>query len=240
MAEGETDRCVTGIRGLDRILGGGFPLANLILVKGECGTGKTTLALEFLVRGVEAGERGLLVSTVEWDRKLLSNVPRFEFLREDYLEGGQLEIVELTELLESAGLMDRAIREEEVMQLCDSLEKKIAEGGFRRFVMDSLTPLHYEVGNERIVHHMLRRLSQILYRNACTGVLVSEEGPLCKIEGIVADGVIEMGNMDRSGDLLRTLQIVKMKGTEHSRGKYVIDLTSMGVLVTPLLKGGGR
>jgi len=37
---------------------------------------------------------------------------------------------------------------------------------------------------------------------------------------------------------IRTMQIIKMKGTSHSRSRYVIDLTNAGVLVTPLLKGG--
>jgi circadian clock protein KaiC len=47
-----------------------------------------------------------------------------------------------------------------------------------------------------------------------------------------------MANMERRGDLLRTLQVIKMRGTMHSRAKYVLDLTPMGVLLVPLLKGG--
>ncbi len=55
----------------------------------------------------------------------------------------------------------------------------------------------------------------------------------------MADGVILLGNRERRGDLLRTLQIVKMRGTSHSRARYILDLTSSGVLLAPLLKGGG-
>lgn len=69
------ERCVTGIEGLDRILGGGVPLTNLVLVKGGCGTGKTTLATEFLIRGAARGERGFLVSTAESKDSLLSSIP---------------------------------------------------------------------------------------------------------------------------------------------------------------------
>ncbi|HEQ78852.1 MAG TPA: circadian clock protein KaiC, partial [Euryarchaeota archaeon] len=50
--------------------------------------------------------------------------------------------------------------------------------------------------------------------------------------------IILMGNLERRGDLLRTLQVVKMRGTQHSRAKYVLDLTNVGVLLVPLLKGG--
>ena len=49
-----------------------------------------------------------------------------------------------------------------------------------------------------------------------------------------------MGNMERRGDLLRTLQVVKMRGTQHSRTKYVLSLTPVGVLLVPLLKGGSK
>ena len=50
------DRCVTGIHGLDEILRGGIPYGSTVLASGTCGSGKTTLAMEFLVRGALAGE----------------------------------------------------------------------------------------------------------------------------------------------------------------------------------------
>ena len=52
----------TGIPGLDDILGGGLPAQHLYLVEGTPGTGKTTLALQFLQAGRAAGERGLYVT----------------------------------------------------------------------------------------------------------------------------------------------------------------------------------
>ena len=50
------DRCVTGIHGLDEILRGGIPYGSTVLASGTCGSGKTTLGMEFLVRGALAGE----------------------------------------------------------------------------------------------------------------------------------------------------------------------------------------
>ena len=58
------------------------------------------------------------------------------------------------------------------------------------------------------------------------------------VEEAIADGVILMGNLERNGDMLRTLQVIKMRGTSHSRAKYVLDLTTAGILLVPLLKGG--
>jgi len=77
-----------------------------------------------------------------------------------------------------------------------------------------------------------------MYVKNCTGILVADANPSTSIESIISDGVIILGNLERRSDLLRTMQVLKMKATCHSRAKYVIDLTTCGVLVTPLLRGG--
>ena len=52
-------RAASGVPGLDDILSGGFTKGSLFLIEGSPGTGKTTLALRFLLEGAEAGERNL-------------------------------------------------------------------------------------------------------------------------------------------------------------------------------------
>ena len=59
------ERASTGVVGLDSILGGGLPTNHLYLLDGEPGTGKTTLALQFLLEGAKVGERGLYVTLSE-------------------------------------------------------------------------------------------------------------------------------------------------------------------------------
>src|SRR5690242_18718908 len=61
----------TGIRGLDEVLMGGLPANRLYLVEGMPGTGKTTLALQFLIEGRQSGERGLYVTLSETTEELL-------------------------------------------------------------------------------------------------------------------------------------------------------------------------
>lgn len=65
-------RCSSGCRGLDDVLGGGFPAGHFYLVEGEPGTGKTTLALQFVAEGVEQGERVLYVTLSESCDELLT------------------------------------------------------------------------------------------------------------------------------------------------------------------------
>ena len=57
--EGGEERLSTGISGLDNVLCGGLDAERLYLVEGEPGTGKTTLALQFLLEGARNGEKGL-------------------------------------------------------------------------------------------------------------------------------------------------------------------------------------
>src|SRR4029450_11693952 len=61
----DDERLRTGVGGLDDVLGGGLDPDRLYLVDGEPGTGKTTLALQFLLEGAKRGERGLYVTLSE-------------------------------------------------------------------------------------------------------------------------------------------------------------------------------
>ena len=62
---GTPERLSTGVDGLDQILAGGLPVGGLYLLEGSPGSGKTTLALQFLQAGVTRGERTLLVAFSE-------------------------------------------------------------------------------------------------------------------------------------------------------------------------------
>src|SRR5688572_29917598 len=64
------DRCLMGVQGLDEILGGGLPNFSIYSVQGEPGTGKTTLASQFLLEGARAGERSLYITFSETKREL--------------------------------------------------------------------------------------------------------------------------------------------------------------------------
>ena len=236
--KGERGRCITGIEGLDSILSGGIPTSSIVLLAGTGGTGKTTLAFEYLVRGVMAGEPGLLITTVETPDKMLSNIPRFIFYSESMLVKGKLSIVNLQDIMNSAGLSGSDMDEAAIKKLVAAIAKLVSSHRAKRMVIDTIDTILTEIKDEALSAMLIADLSNVLYRSECTALLVSSAEKGDRIEGRVADGIIMMGNLERRWDLLRTMQIIKMKGTSHSRSRYVIDLTNAGVLVTPLLKGG--
>ncbi|MCI4324506.1 MAG: AAA family ATPase [Thermoplasmata archaeon] len=243
-AGGIRERCVTGIEGLDNILGGGIPRGNLVLVAGSVGTGKTTLCLEFLVRGAEKGERTLFLSVTEASAKLIENLSTFEFFRQDLVSSGALVFVDVPQIYDRLGLNHEELTVEEIDLLLKSFLDLVKEVGAQRVIVDSLTSVCYRIRRDERIRDFMLKLSQGLAALGCTTLLVSEIGQsagrysLHGVEEAIVDGVILLGNARRQGDILRILQVVKMRGTSHSRAQYVMELTPIGLLMAPHLKGG--
>lgn len=238
------ERCPTGIDSLDNILNGGIPRGNTVLVTGSVGTGKTSLCLEFLIHGAVNGENSLYISVTEPCEKLLSNIIPYEFLDKKLLDEGALTFIDLPRIYEKLGLDKTEFSFEEVNILIEAIAGIVNEMKIKRLVIDSITSVCYRLRDQENIRDFILKLGSVLSNMGCTSLLVSETAPggdrysMYGVEEAIADGVIVTGNLERRGDLLRTLQVVKMRGTQHSRAKYVLDLTTEGVLLAPLLKGG--
>ena len=70
MAEQRSTQAEIGVTGLDDVLGGGLERARVFLLEGSPGTGKTTIAMQFLITGAAAGERVLYITLSETDEEL--------------------------------------------------------------------------------------------------------------------------------------------------------------------------
>jgi circadian clock protein KaiC len=241
---GDRERCVTGIEGLDTILYGGIPRSNTILLTGSCGTGKTSLALEFLIHGAMKNENSLFVSVTENSDKLLANLIPYRFFDKSLIKSGRLVFVDLPIMYERLGMTKPELSMEEIDLLVASIGDLARELETKRLVVDSITSVCYKLKTSEKIRDFILKLGKTLSDLNCTSILVGEVPATSSayssfgVEEAIADGIILMANMERRGDLLRTLQVIKMRGTMHSRAKYVLDLTPMGVLLVPLLKGG--
>ena len=106
----EEPRCKTGISKLDDLLGEGIPRGSSLLVAGVAGTGKTVLLLEFLYRGAQAGEKGIIFSFEETEERLRATARGLGWDLDGEIERGMIEIVFIPQpdiLVESHLLMMR-------------------------------------------------------------------------------------------------------------------------------------
>src|SRR6201991_4314345 len=96
-AEQIAGKAKTGIWGLDNILAGGFSRGHIFLIEGAPGTGKTTVALQFLLEGARAGEKCLYITLSETERELREGAAS---------HGWALDGIEVFELLPPESLLD--------------------------------------------------------------------------------------------------------------------------------------
>jgi KaiC/GvpD/RAD55 family RecA-like ATPase len=95
----KTEHVPTGIPGLDELLGGGYPRGRVILITGGPGMGKTLMAMQFLIDGVERfDERGVFVSLEESKYHLFSEMQNFGWDLEKYEKKNQLAVVDASPL----------------------------------------------------------------------------------------------------------------------------------------------
>src|SRR5512136_144163 len=142
---GDRERCVTGIEGLDTILYGGIPRSNTVLLTGSCGTGKTSLALEFLIHGALKGENSLFVSVTENSEKLLANIIPYKFFDKEMIKSGRLVFVDLPIMYERLGMTKPELSMEEIDLLVAAIGDLAKEIGVKRMVMDSITSVCYKL-----------------------------------------------------------------------------------------------
>lgn len=236
-------RSETGIELLDSDLGGGFPRGSIILVSGSSGVGKTTFCMQFLFKGAELGEKGVFFTSSETVSKLKKHQSKFGFYDPKKVETGAVTIVDIWSISDKLGLNPERYSAEEANILFEVIRDIVKEIGAKRLVVDSITSLCYRLQTNDMIRDFIFKLGSSLSIMSCTTLLTSEIPPMVfkfsqyEIEEFISDGIIFMSDVKRGSDLIRTFQIIKMRGTSHSRSKYVINMSSKnGIEITPMLQ----
>jgi circadian clock protein KaiC len=235
-------RLATGIEGLDKILKGGIPAGNTVLITGACGTGKTTLSAEFLVNGAKNNENSIFITVTETAAKLIENLSTYNFFDKGLIKKESLTFMEMSEIYQKAELDPIQFEHKHVGKLIDTIVAVVKEKEAKRVVIDSITGICFQLETKEKIRDFIFQLKKGLSTSGVTTLLVSEIPPESiaysshGVEDAIADGIIMLGNIEQRGHLLRTLHVVKMRGTTHSRAKYVMDLSSYGIILVPLLK----
>ncbi len=228
-------KCPTGIRGLDDLTGGGLPRGRCTLVCGGAGSGKTLLAMEFIVRGIrDYDEPGVFVSFEEDLEELAQNVASLGFDIQTLIQDNQLAInhirIERAEI-EEAGEYD-------LDGLFLRIGHKIQHIGAKRVAVDSLEALFSGFTNEALLRSELRRLFRWFKTQGLTAVITGEQGKdtLTRygLEEYISDCVIHLDHRVTNQIATRRLRIVKYRGTQHGTNEYPTLIDEHGLSVLPI------
>lgn len=232
-------RCPSGIEGLDNILGGGLPRNCFYLVQGDPGSGKTTLALQFLLEGVRRGESVFYITLSETEAELVKVARSHDW---------PLDSIPLLEMSAIESLLRPEAQttvfhpsEVELTKITNLLVEHIKKLRPSRVVFDSLsefrliaeTPLRYR-------RHLLN-LKQEFTKYGSTVLLLDDKmGNV----GMAADphvlslthGVIELEQLSPDyGKARRRMHVTKMRGVQYREGYHDYTIVKGGLQIFPRL-----
>jgi circadian clock protein KaiC len=228
-------RISTGIEGLDEILGGGLPMNHLYLIDGEPGTGKTTLALQFLLTGARHGEQGLYVTLSE-SRAELTEVAASHGWSIDQLEVFEMASQDAT-AVEDYTLFHPA--EIELQQTMDAVFASVERTGATLVVLDSLSEMRLLARDPLRFRRQILLLKQYFASRDCTVLMLDDktapEGDL-QLQSL-AHGVIALEHVAQDyGSERRRLQVIKLRGLRFRGGYHDFRICTGGLAVYPRLR----
>ncbi len=230
------DVCGTGISGLDSVLGGGLPRNRLYLVDGNPGVGKTTLALQFLLEGVRAGERCLYVTLSESKPELESVALSHEW----DLSG--IDVIELSSIERSLAGKSRNTMfqsaEVELTALSTLLMEEIESIKPARVVLDSLSEMRLLAQNPLRYRRQILTFKQRMAERECTVLLLDDRsavGADVQVQSIV-HGVVSLSMAPiKYGIFRRCLMITKLRAVRFREGNHDYAIRKGGLQVYPRL-----
>jgi KaiC/GvpD/RAD55 family RecA-like ATPase len=237
-----SDFLPTGVPGLDELLSNkGIPRGHVVLVLGVPGSGKTTLGLQFLVKGAERREPGIYVTLDEHPDALRSYARGLGLPLERFEEEGLISFIDASPIRHIPGevkLWGVEIGKRQlalaslIMKLNEAVEKTRAQ----RVVIDPLSTLMVQYPNVAEMRTAFLDLLQAVSSARCTSLFISElaEASLKRphsFEEYLAHGVIVMTRLLTSGGFVRVFLVEKMRGLQHDEQPHPYRIGPGGVEV---------
>lgn len=236
-------RTPTGIPGFDEMCEGGLVSNRIYIIAGEAGAGKTLFGLEYLYKGAtQYNEPGILVSFEELPQDIRDNASRF---------GWDLSRLEKEQKFFIGDLSPQSVIGNRVFTLDPDhfdlsgllvgLEGMIKKIGARRVVLDPISVLFLQLQNAGIIRRELAIIGGRLGDLGCTTLFITEK-PVGQeaisrfgVEEFVSQGVVLLTyQADNLGVRKRYLEILKLRGTNHVKGRARYEMISgKGIHVFP-------
>jgi circadian clock protein KaiC len=236
MSGSKADIAQTGIQGLDDVISGGLARGRVFLLEGKPGTGKTTLALQFLMAGAAQGETVLYVTLSETRDELRASAAS---------HGWDLGGIDIFELVPSESILD----EEQQQSLLYSSDLELGETTRRifaafeatrpvRIVIDSLSEIRLLAQSSLRYRRQILALKHYFAGQGTTVLLLDDMTSDLNDKTVhsIAHGVIALEDLVREyGPERRRLRIVKYRGTAFRGGYHDYTIETGGIKVYPRL-----
>jgi circadian clock protein KaiC len=234
MSDTISQRLQTGITGLDTILGGGFPDNRLYLMQGEPGTGKTTIAFQYLLEGLKAKERCLYISFSESREELVAVADSHDW---DISNLNMLELGSIEEQLKPESQNTIFYPSEvEMNNTMNVLYSEIEKIKPQRIVFDSISEMGMLAESSLRYRRQMLALKQFFAKKNCTVLLLDDltSSPTdLQVQSIV-HGVINLQKLHPEfGNERRRMNIVKLRGIEYMGGYHDYVIKKGGVEIFP-------
>jgi circadian clock protein KaiC len=235
MAEA-TEKANFGASGLDDITSGGLTRGRLFLLEGSPGTGKTTIATQFLMAGAEAGERSLYITLSETEDELRIGAAS---------HGWTLDGIEIFELVPPESLLND--EQQQSLLYSSDLElgettKRIFEAFERvkpeRVVLDSLSEIRLLAQSSLRYRRQILALKHYFARSKATVLMLDDLSSEANDRTMhsVAHGVVRLEELSPEyGPERRRLRVIKYRGQRYRGGYHDFVIDTGGVRVFPRL-----
>jgi circadian clock protein KaiC len=235
LAEAE-QKAQLGVQGLDDITAGGLSRGRLFLLEGSPGTGKTTIATQFLMAGAAAGESALYITLSETEDELRASAAS---------HGWSLEGIDIFELVPPESLLD----EDQQQSLLYSSDLELGETTKRifesfekvkpkRVVLDSLSEIRLLAQSSLRYRRQILALKHYFARSGATVLMLDDLSSEANDRTMhsVAHGVIRLEELSPEyGAERRRLRVIKYRGQRYRGGNHDFVIDTGGVRVFPRL-----